>query len=319
MKFFFFLILILPSSASYSSDNFNNNSLLDEYLHDAFITKNTVRERPGDWAYRSILKLSMGCVGFFVKNNKNKIYVATARHCVAYEMTKACINNSFTLKTMIGEHIGVCKKVVVGTGEDDMIIIEVEFPNKRIIQDFFLPLTIASYFPEQWTRLNLIGFPTDYYRKGKFTSATNCWVNNNIDGFNIKIARNHLTTRQYRENQAEYNHRVQTGVTTPSLSSQIKPINSYFNCSVYGGNSGGPILVEGSTEVVGIPNAFLPNSSGSKPRVFNYNYMEQFETTYGFVKRNASTLKKAGVIIGTHPMISIEDHIEKTNSYLRGI
>ena len=76
----------------------------------------------------------------------------------------------------------------------------------------------------------------------------------------------------------------------------------FSNCSVYGGNSGGPIMVENTDYVIGHPRSYVPGHYKIVPS----NFSMQIESSDVFVQRNRTALEALGVkIVDINQALSI--------------
>lgn len=172
-----------------------------------------------------------GCTGFFLKNAQNKNLVATARHCFSYDAPTWC-------KTGVAkdEASGVelrCKSVAVGDTRHDLVVLELEDAPRNRSLDFEL----AGFSLTKDLRLEMLGFPGDLYNGPRALKLTqNCWV---IEA----------KTRNIYDDPNVVDDRTFT-----------------HNCSTYGGNSGGPMFIEGTRIAIGIPDTYAPNDFSQRAR-----------------------------------------------------
>ncbi len=114
-----------------------------------------------------------------------------------------------------------CKGVVASDLGRDIVFLEADFkkPPKQTFR-------LASFEPPAKSRLVMIGYPCDSDRQCALTVTENCWV-------------------------------IQPGV--PSPHKMMFDRSALHNCMTWGGNSGGPMVLEGQDAVVGLPFTYLPN------------------------------------------------------------
>jgi len=225
------------------------------------------------------------CTSFFIKNDQNKLFLATARHCTGYKFLEACNKKEFKLHFASDMNItGQCKSIVVGYINDDLIIFEAEFNVN--ISKIITPLTLTYNTPPLKTRLQMIGYPGDKWRKGQLTVVENCWIN---DG-NRTISYNDLDdeVKEALKNSAGNKNKNDTNMGLLLSAKQL-----YHNCSVYGGNSGGPIILEGTHYVLGLPSSYWPEFYQIQPSVVSTT----MNSTDTFIRRNYSVLKQKGIAI----------------------
>lgn len=161
-----------------------------------------------------------GCTGFHVTNTAGKHFVMSARHCFKKQATQWCSNGG-KFRKPDGE-IGTCVRVVAGDTRHDIVLFEGAFPSPAQVT-----LSLASTPAPERARLQMIGYPADIYRKGKLTVTENCWV-------------------------------LQTNVRSPHA--DLLDTSSRHNCSTWGGNSGGPMILEESTVAIGLPFTYYPGN-----------------------------------------------------------
>lgn len=291
----------------------------------AYFSENSIRRDPRGNEARAIAR-APGCTGFFVANRTQKFFLATARHCFAYEMTRNChaanLANGFMPVALLASGdaaIAYCKRVVAGTRQDDMVIIELEFQD--VFQRYANPeklaeavariyqgpvLSLASFTLPTYSQLQMIGYPADTDRRGMLTVTERCWETSGVG----KDFFTNLPTARLGGN-------VGVIPIDPTLRSSVQELNRelrWHNCSVYGGNSGGPILLYGTRIAVGIPAAYHRQSAA----VFSYQLSTFYESTAGFVRRNRSALDRAGIHIEEQiPRELIQAQILETQEWIR--
>jgi len=198
------------------------------------------------------------CTGFFLQNGTEEFMVATARHCFQYQVTQACDSGQIEFKTAVGGFSGRCSNVIVADPRDDFTILEADFghdsgsASQKIGN---LSLTHQSFKPG--TKLKMIGYPSDPERKGQLTVTENCWIQSDKSPDFVES----LTPEENQKRQnayEEFKKRTAGSKDTSELRARLSVEHENHNCSVYGGNSGGPIIIDGTRTVVGIPSAYWP-------------------------------------------------------------
>ena len=200
-----------------------------------------------------------GCTAYFLKNTQDKNFVATARHCFSYNAPNWCprgvVKDEFS-----GEQIR-CKGIAAGDGKHDLIVFELEDSTRDRSKDFEL----ASFALAPSMRLEMLGFPGDRFNSSRHLKLTqNCWViepktRNIYDDPNVVL-------------DQTFTH----------------------NCSTYGGNSGGPMFLEGTRIAVGIPDTYAPNDFSQRQRD---QRAAQGVLASGFVADFRAELEAAGISI----------------------
>jgi hypothetical protein len=136
--------------------------------------------------------------------------------------------------------------------------------------------SLADYYPAVFAELQMLGFPADNVQNGKPTMSEQCTVKPpeslDIDGKNDPT-----------------NYDI-----------QIKPKIGKHNCDVYGGNSGGPIRIRGTHDVIALPASYIPENY-QKGSMLASAFME---LTKGFIDRNRKSLIAAGVSLSKEPIRS---------------
>lgn len=217
-----------------------------------------------------------GCTGYFIANQNDRAYIATGRHCAAeilpdgtldhvnYDIHKWCTTPGIFVQS--NGQTGSCKRVVIENPVFDMVILEADFTQQPSSSD---KLTLAAFVPKVGTRLKMIGYPCDKLRSPNCplqpqpaTVTENCWVLSGASAGARPDAR-----------QKDY---------------VVKE-----NCAVYGGNSGGPMMVEGSKTVVGQPMSFRIDVSNLT--FGSLDTAAQMGLTSTFLLGSLSQLKAEGI------------------------
>lgn len=188
-----------------------------------------------------------GCSAFFVKTSKNTNYLISAYHCLLEQKLESCEQQEiFDFKYVIKRE---CLGYLVKSKDNDIVVMEVSGPLRPQSDN----LTLAKFSPRPLTRLKVIGLPLDPYSQETISTSENCWL---------------LSDKK---------------VIAPQKSKGFFNSGLYYNCSVYKGNSGGPVLIEGSSLVVGLPlsyheSDYLNNKASDKKSYFSL--MSEFVDRY---------------------------------------
>ena len=202
------------------------------------------RRRPSVVEEKKYLVEIGRCTGFFVKNDLNKNFVVTARHCLKYAATDFCNNKGKAYDVKHGI-FRTCQEVVAGSASFDIVLLSFDGP-KRDKRD---GLTLANFNPQAFTRVKTVGFPGDPYAHSGANTSENCWT------LSSEIFFPYADDPKSRD---------------PAI---------YYNCSTYGGNSGGPVIIEGSDVVVGLPFQYIRENYGNlrpNKRKISFNLMSNF-------------------------------------------
>lgn len=206
-----------------------------------------------------IAHINTGCAGFFLKNAGNRNFVATARHCFKYNDAAWCAKSDRGIKDVASGSKLRCKRIVAGDTSHDFIIFEAEASQRDRSGDFEL----ASFGLEKDMRLEMLGFPADPFAARQLKLSQHCWVN------------------------------APTSMSRYNLADVINDETFLHNCSTYGGNSGGPLFLEGTRIAVGIPDHYSPNNFSMRSRSAN----SQGVLTSGFIVDFAKEIEAAGIVV----------------------
>jgi hypothetical protein len=220
--------------------------------------RNSTRRDVTEEEASKIARMPNGCTAFFVENTQAKTYVGTAKHCVSDNFNRWCAKGYVT--TPGGEKL-VCNQILIEDPRRDIGIFEVSregaMPAERTLK-------LAAYQPDVKTKLVMLGYPADKYRRGALTATENCWVTKS-------------TVRS-----------PHGGVASDR--------SSLHNCTTYGGNSGGPMISEGTNEVIGLPFTYAPNDYRLRDpeNLGSAAYLAQMAD---FVEANRKKLDELGVAV----------------------
>jgi hypothetical protein len=290
----------------------------------AYITENT-RPRPLTYEEEQrLVGVNGGCSGFLVDNEDKRLFVATARHCVKYQITEWCskhVPNTFRLFIGGWSVSGSCGKVIAGSASDDLVIVEVELEGglagaDQKVRSKAVFSRLIEFNPKLYTRFQMFGFPANILGSekslvsGSATASESCWEST---GASRDFVSGQLTS---------------PSIGNPEMTS-ADPVDSKYlallnhevrwhNCSTWGGNSGGPIYIEGTNQVAGIPGSYITSSTVSHP--YHYNQANFYETTSGFVKRYRAQLMLAKIIVDSNYSAqgpTYESQRKKTEAFIR--
>ena len=227
---------------------------------------------------------SYSCSAFLVDNVGHRPLIATARHCVGYEMGAACDASRLSFFTQGSRVSGTCARVVAETPTLDMVIVEATFDNWATIEKSVQFYQLSLQRPRLGTPLEMIGYPADRLREGAFTISKNCSVNDHSTMLNSDLTPEEL---------AEVARLA--GAGTPNALAAIVVHNrvAYHNCTVWGGNSGGPILIAGTKTVLGQPTSYI---NGAYVNLKSSERAASMSSTADYIDANRATLAAWGVI-----------------------
>ena len=210
----------------------------------------------------SFLIKGNGCGAFLIKNDGNRILLGTARHCFGYNEYQMCDANNDFLETHVGKCKGHCKNLVASSLKSDFFIFEADFGDKNEeIKNNFHALTFGIIDGDIGARaLEVYGYPNDI-RKGLPTKTYSCYTfSKNYDPEFLQLYSN------------------TGGIPQPTLIDLVQTNQRVkHNCSIYAGNSGGPMIVSGSI-VIGLPLTYQPGPSSFES--YQYGLMETLNNLY---------------------------------------
>lgn len=246
------------------------------------------------WVLRAVKKgQKKRCSSFLVENTQNRWFVATGKHCFDDAMEKQCLekNVEFLPANRSGvSFVGRCQNVIIEDPRDDIVIVEIEILNrhrkrasnqlKQKLRENYQALRLSSYIPPVGFRLQLLGFPRDRIRQGEATISENCWVMPPGSPTPIQV----IPQTEWDQEYLDF-YRQRSPSETPHLLGH--------NCSVYGGNSGGPIILENTLDVIGLPSSYYPGLYAEAPSTTSHS----FDEMYLFVKKHRTLLEQNGIVI----------------------
>ncbi len=198
-----------------------------------------------------------GCTAFFVENTAGKTFLATARHCFGLAATAWCrAGNQFTDND---GNKGACVRMAVGDTQHDIVIFEADFkysPRETI--------RLSAKVPADDVALKMIGYPCDKYRNCKLTTTEQCWI-------------------------------LKTGLASPH-SSAMGDQSGLHNCTTYGGNSGGPMLLDRTNIAVGLPFTYFPNDYTVYPSK-DLSTAAYIALMADFVSTHRKALESEGIVL----------------------
>lgn len=258
-----FVKLILVQASFASSTSFV--SVLPQLFHGMFFENSQRRDPYTLEEVRNIVRVTYFkpnggmsyCTGFFIKNNGSRVLIGTARHCMEYDEQTACLEGRLNFQTTDSKPFsGQCKRVQISSLEDDFLVLEADFDKH---QSELLNQRRGYHFREnevpEYTRVKTLGYPSDPERKSSLTITENCWT---LPESSPKFwdALNEAQRKELNEitakNKKQYSEKVL------EFKNKIDFVRKKYNCTTYGGNSGGPVVIEGTRVVIGLPAGYYP-------------------------------------------------------------
>jgi hypothetical protein len=209
---------------------------------------------------------NIGCAAFFLENTARKVYVATARHCFDFHMDSWCAGGGGVVDNDGNQ--GKCLQIVAADPNHDIAVFESDIPHASSGDS---TLVLASYVPKTGSKLIMTGYPVDSDpenpRRGKLTTTENCWtLTGSVESPFIGMDNDATIDKSARH-----------------------------NCSTYGGNSGGPMYIEGSRDAIGIPFMYQDDyTRRSATKIDTASYLALMSD---FVGKHKSELDGAGIVV----------------------
>lgn len=235
------------------------------------------------------------CSAFFVKNNRNKFFVGSSRHCFSFDEDKLLKVSDVFVKDFATQSIGRPTRIIAKDPKSDFFVFEVDFGAKtNIVQKNASSLSLGMLTNYNREPLYVYGFPSDKDRKGKPTRSENCetFPASHDPTWSKYFASNGSESTQKEDQKAvarqQSTHRGGAD-TSVLIWKNIFPIR--HNCNIYGGNSGGPAVIANQPDIfIGVPISFSGNPN-SVPR----DQYGVLETPYWIIMNHSSTLDKEGI------------------------
>jgi hypothetical protein len=224
----------------------------------------------------SFLIRGNGCGAFFIKNDSNRIFVGSARHCFGNNEFGMCDPTKDMFQTQVGSFPGRCKNLVASSLKSDFFIFEADFGDKNDeIKNNFASLTLGIVTGDiGFRKLEVYGYPGDI-RNFKPTKTYNCssFSKDYDPDFTLFVGYN-------------------PGQMAPQQ--LLAQTNQRFkhNCTLYGGNSGGPVILEGTTTIIGLPYTYVPNHP-----VFDDNYYGLLESLNNLYEEKLALFEKLKIAV----------------------
>ena len=240
-------MMMLISVGAMASPNFGTRQFFENSK------RSDATRQEADWTAKV-----RGCAAFFIETNNDKVLMASARHCFNYSINNWCALDGRIVRNDGAQ--GRCTRVIAAKQNYDIAVFETNFksqPNPKHV------LKLASFMPPLHSKLVMVGYPADKYRRAKLTTTKECWV-----------------LREFAN----------------SPHGNLREDSSRHNCTTYGGNSGGPMVLEGTNVAIGLPFTYSPNDYFLRDpwRISSASYLAQMAD---FVRRQRSALEAAGVVI----------------------
>lgn len=239
----------------------------------ADIFDNATRRDPTAAEIARVGRIQQTCTMFFLENTANTVYAVTARHCFdQHNINTWCeIDGTFSTADQPRSNNGQCLQVIATDSKHDIAVFEA-----RVDEPLTGPLfRLASYTPAENTKLGITGYPSDPERNGAITTTTNCWI-------------------------------LGTAGSSPFPDdARMQDRSIHHNCSVWGGNSGGPVWADGTRDVIGLPfNYHQDDSDDDVLSSTDESDAPSIALMSDFVQVHGNVLAKAGIKITSTPSTS---------------
>lgn len=241
----------------------------------ADIFENSVRRDPTAAEIARVGRIQETCTLFFLENTANTVYAVTARHCFDnHNINTWCeIDGVFSTADNPGSSNGQCLQVIATDAKHDIAVFEARVSGESLTGPLF---RLASYTPDPSTHISLTGYPSDDERLGSITTTTDCWV-------------------------------LDVETASPFNDSRMSDKSVHHNCSVWGGNSGGPVWVDGTRDVVGLP--FNYHQQDSDDEVLSSSDTKDAPSIAlmsDFIDKHESELRAAGIVISSSAQTNVD-------------
>lgn len=246
------------------------------------------------------------CGGFFTENRNRDFLITTARHCAVYYFPEMCQQGKISVTTESGRFKGVCSEVVAEDPKTDIVTFRARFEANQVdqVRAHIAFLRLKATDPRIGTPLKALGYPADPYRLGKSTVTENCWVNGPLRSRSEYY--NDLLLGYYTQSEIAEVDNANRGWPKGNEGTNAYPdvelrANRVYksalllghNCTIYYGNSGGPMMIDKTNEVVGLGSSAVTGIFREIPSSAS-NSMGRISE---FVVNNRSNLQAAGVIL----------------------
>ena len=244
-----------------------------------------------------------GCTAFWVENSQGRFIIGTARHCYKWVISDACKNDEIRILPdgeLAGKFEGRCERLIASSTLHDVALIEISLTDSRgkkvsnkvlqTVRESITPLRLADYVPNEYDHLKMYGYPGDEERKGRATTSENCWILPK-EAQTVWESLDHSNLERRFERYIERARNAPTDPVVARYRASLRQNRLKYNCSVYGGNSGGPIVLEGTRDVVGLPVTYWPELYTKIPE----DHGHELEDMKSFVDHHRETLKSFGI------------------------
>ena len=202
------------------------------------------------------------CGAFFVANSSGKFFIGSARHCLYFYEKELCARN-FTIRSFATGDTGHCTRIVVDDQKSDFFIFEAEFDDPKSTSAGTESLVLALFIKNGKEELDVFGFPGDNERNSRPTKSSNCSLVPTSEDLDYSRA-----VWNFQSKSSQLENTTVTDANSDHFNAahlliwqNVVPLR--HNCSVYGGNSGGPVVIKNSRVFVGLPFTYV-----ASPEIF---------------------------------------------------
>jgi hypothetical protein len=260
MYIFALMLALVNFMVACKTTNMNQESSTKDFFDNSFRRVATIEEMKP--ILQVMLNETRKCTGFVVAKEGPLDLFITARHCGKYDMAKWCNKDEGQIQTADGKIKAKCLYVIASDADLECVLLQADKP----LGD--KGYRLADFVPKEGASLRMIGYPCDGFAKDisktEPIATENCWVTSNelnepkIIPVKVENKTETKTETSEKKDKTENSEKAETTdikKTETTITEPVKPTYRTLrhNCTSYGGNSGGPMMREGTDIVYAIP------------------------------------------------------------------